>query len=183
MSEKRCLKLIKKIKECKGKGASKKVIKRLESKLNGAVAHHVQPDLAEKSQSIFQSARCTLLTIINGVIDFRGDKAKTTDALSSIGVLLNMGVSPHNVKVKSGDFTQEDVLKNVRELALNFTKINENLHANILLLSGMLNAFNSNGYDILGISKDDINLDPYFNKCGLLADKLMELVIADMGKK
>lgn len=183
MSDKRCLKLAKKIKECKDKGMHPKIIRRLEKKLDGAICHHVFPELSEKSQSVFQSVRHTLLTIINSATDFRGDKAKELDAKSQLGVFLNMGVSPKNTTIKTGDFKQSDVFKALRELALNLTKINSNLHANILLVSGMLNSFYKQGYEILGINKDELNLDPYFNKCGLLAYKLMEITIGDMGNK
>ena len=179
MSEKRCLKLVKKIAECKQKGMHPKVIRRLEKKLEGAICHHVFPELSEQSQSVFQSVRCTLLTIINSATDFRGDKANELDAESQLGVFL----SPNNNTVKTGDFKQSDVFKALRELALSLTKINSNLHANILLVSGMLNSFYKQGYEILGINKDDLNLDLYFNKCGLLADKLADMVIGDMGNK
>lgn len=181
MSENRCLKLTKKIKECQDKGMHPKIIRRLEKKLDGAICHHVFPELSEQSQSLFQSARCTLLTIINSAIELQGDKAKEIDAKSQLGVFLNMGVSSQNKTVKVGEFKQSDVFRTLRVLALNFTKVNSNLHTNILLLSGMLNAFHTQGYDILGITKDELNLDPYFNKCGLLADKLMEMAVRDMG--
>ena len=151
----------------------------MEKKLDGAICHHVFPELSEKSQSVFQSVRCTLLTIINSATDFRGDKAKELDAESQLGVFL----SPTNATVKTGDFKQSDVFKALRELALSLTKINSNLHANILLVSGMLNSFYKQGYEILGINKEELNLDPYFNKCGLLADKLADMVIKDMGTK
>ena len=179
MSEKRCLKLSKKIAECKQKGLHPKVIRRLEKKLEGAICHHVFPELSGKSHSVFQSVRCTLLTIINSAIDFRGDKAKELDAKSQLSVFL----SPKNDTIKTGDFKQYDVFKALRELALSLTKFNSNLHANILLVSGMLNLFYKQGYEVLGITKEELNLDPYFNKCGLLADKLTELVINDVGNK
>ena len=47
----------------------------------------------------------------------------------------------------------------------------------------MLNLFYKQGYEVLGITKEELNLDPYFNKCGLLADKLTEIVINDVGNK
>lgn len=177
MSEKRCLKLSKKIAECKQKGLHPKVIRRLEKKLEGALCHHVFPELSRKSHSVLQSVRYTLLTIINSAIDFRGDKAKELDAKPQLDVFLS------NDTIKTGEFKQSDVFKDLRELALSLTKFNSNLHANILLVSGMLNLFYKQGYEVLGITKEELNLDPYFNKCGLLADKLTEIVINDVGNK
>lgn len=183
MSEKRCLKLTRKILECKAKRLHPKVVRRLENKLSGAMIHHVRPQLANECQSLFQSARCTLVEILNRVTEFAGDKASTTKADSFLQVYSNITVKPNVDKEVVKEITQEDVFNELRNLAFVFTKVNDKLQFNVMLLGGLLNSLYKDGYGILGIDKEQLNLTPYFNKCGILADKLMTTVIANAGKK
>ena len=183
MSEKRCLKLTRKILECKAKHLHPKVVRRLENKLSGAMIHHVRPQLANECQSLFQSARCTLVEILNRATEFSGDKASTTKADSFLQVYSNVTTKPNVDQNAVKEITQEDVFNELRNLAFGFTKVNDKLQFNVMLLGGLLNSLYKDGYGILGIDKEQLNLTPYFNKCGILADKLMTTVIANAGKK
>ena len=95
----------------------------------------------------------------------------------------NITVKPNVDKEVVKEITQEDVFNELRNLAFVFTKVNDKLQFNVMLLGGLLNSLYKDGYGILGIDKEQLNLTPYFNKCGILADKLMTTVIANAGKK
>lgn len=179
MSIKRCIKLAKKINECREKGLHPKVIRRLERKLDGATLHQMYPNQADKVHSIFQSARETLLSIIDKTLEVVEDSAKVTPASGQLSMFQSK--SPIKLPIDGTKITQYDVLINIRALVFNFTKINLHFHPNVMLLGGMLYAFNNEGYAILGITKKDVWLDGYFAKCGLLADKLQEIVLTMVG--
>lgn len=179
MSENRRKKLAKKIMECIDKDLHPKCSRRLQAKLDGAIARDTF-DNVEEYHKIFQSARAT----IKNILDIVEEKYAYLESEDCEGIT-NFFVKETNLNADATvgkDLNKAELWSFYRMLTHKFTKINKDLHLNAFLLNGLLSALQRHPYDALGIPLD-VTLSTQFQKCGLLSDKLCALLLKELGDK
>lgn len=174
MSEKRCLKLVKKIAECKQKGLHPKVIRRLERKLDCASIRVLEPKLTSELHRVFQSAKATLDEIYKIADEVIPESVLNSNFLDRASKKSKKVVNPKDIKVKV--ITYRELLEENRKVYIDSTRMDSSFRMKTMRLCGLLVLFSHIGYDLMGITKNDFNFDPYFTKCGVLVDQLCDIV-------
>lgn len=173
MSQQRCVKLAKKIMECKKKHLHPKVIRRLERKLDCATARYDYPVLTTELHRVFQSARATLNTMYKIMDEVIPPSVWNKNFLENADEVVTAAVVPDN-NVKH--ISYRELLDTTREVYIASTSLDGNFKFKALMLCGVLGMFHDYGYELMGITKETFNFDPYFFKCLRLANEIADIV-------
>lgn len=176
MSEKRREKLAKKITECIDKSLHNKCINRLQAKLDSAIVRD-SFDNVEEYHQIFQSARATIKNILD-VVEKKYAYIKNEDCVGVTAYFIK-STNINADKSAGKSMTKHQLWEFYRQLAHLFTKIDKYLRLNAFMLNGFLSALSNHPYDVLGIPLD-VTLATQFKKCGMLSDRICELIEKDL---
>lgn len=180
MSEQRRYKLARKIKDCLDKDLHPKVSRRLQAKLDSALVRDAYGDI-EQYHRVLQSARATIKQILK---ETRKHYASLGDETTEYVISDFITMSElEKMEVEGEYMTKNELWDYYSKLTHLFTKVNRIFFTNVMMLNGLLISFNKGKTDVLGVPNDGKINPMLFYKCGVLADKLSDLIVADIHRE